>query len=79
MTKWDIPFRNNTHRYTIWMKGNFRATQPFDAALVDAEELYDYEKDDQETKNLVNEVAYKKVKNNLKAQAIAFFKTQEVN
>ena len=71
-------FRNNTHRYTIWMKDNFRSSQPFDASLVDAEELYDYEKDPQETKNLVKEEAYLTIKEDLKSQAIAFFKTQEV-
>jgi len=76
--KMGYTFRNETHRYTIWMKDNFRTNQPFDVSLVDAEELYDYEKDPQETKNLVKEDAYKTVKADLKAQAIAFFKTQEV-
>ncbi|ARV16851.1 hypothetical protein BTO07_06705 [Polaribacter sp. SA4-12] len=76
--KMGYTFRNKTHRYTIWMKDNFRSNQPFDASLVDAEELYDYEKDPKETKNLVKEEAYKTVKEDLKAQAIAFFKTQEV-
>ena len=76
--KMGYTFRNETHRYTIWMKGNFRTNQPFDADLVDAEELYDYEKDPQETKNLAKEEAYKTIKAELKAQAIAFFKTQEV-
>lgn len=76
--KMGYTFRNKTHRYTIWMKDNFRSSQPFDAALVDAEELYDYKKDPQETKNLVKEDDYKTVKADLKAQAIAFFKTQEV-
>ena len=76
--KMGYTFRNETHRYTIWMKGNFRTNQPFDSDLVDAEELYDYEKDPQETKNLAKEEAYKTIKAELKAQAIAFFKTQEV-
>lgn len=76
--KMGYTFRNKTHRYTIWMKGNFRATQPYNTALVDAEELYDYEKDPQETKNLINEEAYKVIKADLKSEAIEFFKTQEV-
>ncbi len=60
------------------MKNNFRSNQPFEEALVDAEELYDYEKDPQERKNLVNEADYKSIKSELKTQAITFFKTQEV-
>ena len=76
--KMGYTFRNNRYRYTIWMKDNFRSSQPFNANLVDAEELYDYEKDAQETKNLVNEEAYSAIKEDLKAQAIAFLKTQEV-
>ena len=71
-------FRNTTHRYTIWMKGHFRSNQPFDAALIDAEELYDYDKDPQETKNLIDEKKYKTIKENLKSKAISFFKTQEL-
>ncbi len=77
--KMGYTFRNERYRYTVWMKDNFRSDKAFDASLVDSEELYDYEKDAQETKNLVNEEAYKSVKANLKNQAIAFFKTQEVN
>ena len=60
------------------MKGNFRSDQPFDATLIDAEELYDYDKDPQETKNLINEKGYKTIKKDLKLEAIEFFKTQEV-
>jgi arylsulfatase A-like enzyme len=77
--KMGYTFRNNTHRYTIWMKDNFRSDQSFDESLVDAEELYDYDKDPQETKNLINEEDYKAIKEDLKSKAIAFFKTQEVN
>ena len=76
--KMGYTFRNTTHRYTIWMKGNFRSDQPFDATLIDAEELYDYDKDPQETKNLINEKGYKTIKKDLKLEAIEFFKTQEV-
>ncbi len=76
--KMGYTFRNDTYRYTVWMKNNFRSNQPFEEALVDAEELYDYEKDPQERKNLVNEADYKSIKSELKSQAIAFFKTQEV-
>ena len=76
--KMGYTFRNDAYRYTVWMKNNFRSNQPFEEALVDAEELYDYEKDPQERKNLVNEADYKSIKSELKSQAIAFFKTQEV-
>lgn len=77
--KMGYTFRNDKYRYTVWMKDNFRTDQPFNANLVDAEELYDYEKDPLETKNLIKEEAYKAIKSDLKAKAIAFFKTQEVH
>ena len=76
--KMGYTFRNEKHRYTIWLTDNYTSDRPFDASLVVAEELYDYEKDPEERKNLIAEEAYKSVKANLKSQAIAFFKSQEI-
>lgn len=76
--KMGYTFRNERYRYTVWMKDHFRSNQPFKEYLVDAEELYDYTKDPLETKNLIHEVEYKSIKKDLKSQAIAFFKNQEV-
>ncbi|QOD61971.1 sulfatase [Polaribacter haliotis] len=75
--KMGYTFRNDTYRYTVWMKDNWRSDKPYKESLLDADELYDYDKDPQETKNLVNEVAYKSIKADLKAKAIAYFKSQE--
>jgi len=72
--KMGYAFRNENYRYVIWMKDHFTSNREFDEKLIDAEELYDYKKDPEETKNLVDEKSYQEIKNKLKQQAIAFFK-----
>ena len=76
--KMGYTFRNKTHRYTVWLTDNYTSVRPFDESLVVAEELYDYERDPEERKNLIAEKAYKSVKDELKSQAIEFFKSQEI-
>lgn len=76
--KMGYTFRNERHRYTVWLTDNYTSARPYDEALVVAEELYDYEADPEERKNLINEEEYKAVKDVLKAQAIKFFNSQEV-
>jgi arylsulfatase A-like enzyme len=77
--KMGYTFRNERYRYTVWIKDEmpFESNRKSSEIEIDAEELYDYEKDPQETKNLINEVSYKTVKADLKAQAIGYFKSQE--
>jgi iduronate 2-sulfatase len=53
--------RTARYRYTVWMKDDYRSTQPFNKDLMVANELYDYKKDPNETINIVNESAYKSV------------------
>ncbi len=58
------------------MGNNFRSNQPFNADWIVGTELYDYEKDPNETINVVNEEAYKAVSKELKGKILAFFKSQ---
>ena len=76
--KMGYTFRNKTHRYTVWMTDNYTSFRKFDASLIVAEELYDYEKDPDETKNLINDHAYASIKNELKSKAIEFFNSQQI-
>ena len=46
--------RDKRYRLVEWTKG-FKTYMPFDEAKVLAYELYDYEKDPQETRNLAND------------------------
>jgi len=69
--------RNGRYRYTVWMKENFRSFMPYNSDLVFATELYDYKKDPNETKNVIKEKKYAAIANELAAQMITFFKSQE--
>ena len=68
--------KNSSYRFTIWMGNNFKSNQPFNADWIVGTELYDYEKDPNETINVVNEEAYKAVSKELKGKMLAFFKSQ---
>lgn len=69
--------RNERYRYTIWLGNDYRSNQPFDEKLVIDSELYDYELDPLETKNVVNEEKYASVNSALKKQMISFFTSQK--
>jgi len=69
--------RTSRYRYTLWMKNNFRSDQIFNKDLVFASELYDYQNDPNETENLLGRKEYAKIADELNAQIIGFFKTQE--
>jgi len=68
--------RDKRYRYTIWLGNDFRSTQAFDDKLVVGIELYDYDKDPNETVNLANDIAYQSVASDLKAKMLDFFKSQ---
>ena len=68
--------RDKRYRYTIWMTNNFRSTQAFNPKLIIGTELYDYDKDPNETINVVDEVAYQSVAKDLKAKMLDFLKSQ---
>jgi arylsulfatase A-like enzyme len=53
--------RTDRYRYTEWHNNDFRSYTPYDNKNLEARELYDYEKDPLETKNLVNDPKYSKV------------------
>lgn len=59
--------RDKRYRLVEWTKG-FKTYMPFDEAKVLAYELYDYEKDPQETRNLANDPKYAGVVKRLKGQ-----------
>ena len=68
--------RDKRYRYTIWMTNDFRSTQAFNTDLIVRTEIYDYNKDPNETVNVVDDETYKSVSKDLKAKMIAFLKTQ---
>jgi arylsulfatase A-like enzyme len=68
--------RDERYRYTIWMTNDFRSTQAFNADLIVGTELYDYDKDPNETINVVDEKVYKSVAKDLKSKMLAFFASQ---
>ncbi|MEY3500185.1 MAG: hypothetical protein RL308_1854 [Bacteroidota bacterium] len=68
--------RDKRYRYTIWMTNDFRSTQAFNADLIVGTELYDYDKDPNETINVVDEKGYKSVAKDLKSKMLAFFVSQ---
>ncbi len=77
--KMGYTFRTEKYRYTVWIKDEqpYESNRNIDTATIFDEELYDYEKDPQETKNLINEADYSEIKKDLKAKANAYFKSQE--
>lgn len=70
--KMGYAFRNETYRYIVWMK-DFTSAVKYDEKLLVAEELYDYSKDPEERKNLVQLTEYKDVRAKMKKEMIAFF------
>jgi len=68
--------RTSQYRFTIWMKDNFRTNRAFDQNLVVASELYDYQKDPDETINVVDQNTYAEVAKDMKAKMLDYFKGQ---
>jgi len=68
--------RDKQFRYTIWMKNGFRSTQPFMAASVIGDELYDYKVDPLEKVNVAKDTKYEAVAKKLKAEMLAYFASQ---
>jgi iduronate 2-sulfatase len=52
--------RTSRFRYTEWMKDSFTTEKPYDKKYVIACEMYDYQKDPQETESLLNKPEYAK-------------------
>ncbi len=58
--------RTKRYRITLWLKGDYNKEDLFRDPVIDAIELYDYQKDPQETVSLENDPAYAKVVSKLK-------------
>jgi len=68
--------RTERYRYTIWLKDSFRSNMPFKKELVVASELYDYEKDPNETINVAGEKTYAAINKDLNNKIIQFMELQ---
>ena len=69
--------RNKRYRYTLWLGNDYRSTKHFKDELVVGAELYDYDKDPNETINVAKEKSYGKVAQKMNEQMITFLKNQE--
>lgn len=66
-------FRSDSYRYVVWLKDNYRSYMPYSEDLIVAQELYDYEKDQLETVNVINDKTYKAVVVEMKKYSEIFF------
>lgn len=56
--KMGYAIRTNRYRYTEWHDNNYRSYNDYNSSKISGRELYDYEKDPLETRNLVKDPAY---------------------
>jgi arylsulfatase A-like enzyme len=68
--------RTSRYRYTLWLKEDFRSTQAFNKDLVIATELYDYQKDPNETVNVADDLSYASVTKDMNKKILDFFASQ---
>ncbi len=68
--------RTQKYRYTIWLKDTFRSYKPYKKDLVVATELYDYEKDPNETVNVVDEKTYASITKDMNDKMLHFLSSQ---
>ncbi len=64
--------RTKRYRYTEWHGNYYKSFKPYKEENIVGRELYDYEKDPIETRNLVDDPAYAKVVKKLKAKLKTF-------
>jgi arylsulfatase A-like enzyme len=69
-------FRSKRYRFTMWMKDTYRSYDEFNESKIYGTELYDYEKDPNETINVVNQKEYNTIARKMKHDMIAFFDLQ---
>lgn len=70
--------RTERYRYTVWMKNNYRSTQQFNPELIIAAELYDYLKNPDETRNLIEDKKYSQEVQKLNSWFKEFVRTQQI-
>ena len=68
--------RTERYRYTLWMKNGFRSDRPFDASAVVGRELYDYESDPAERRNLADSEGHVQVSEEMHGRMLEFFRSQ---
>lgn len=70
-------FRNERYRYIVWMKSKFKTsdTLALHDSLIVAKELYDYQTDPMETRNVIDEIDYKTPRLEMEKQSQSFFNT----
>lgn len=66
-------FRTNRYRYVVWVKNMFRNPGKFNKSMIFERELYDYKRDPLETRNVVDDKKYRKVRNELEQMCVEFF------
>ncbi|MBG7629133.1 MAG: sulfatase [Bacteroidetes bacterium] len=66
--KMGYSLRTERYRYTEWHDEGYRSYKSYEESTIVARELYDYEVDPLETKNLVNDANYASIVNQLKAK-----------
>lgn len=66
--------RNERYRYTAWFQIDYRKGEKASPEKLIGEELYDYQKDALETKNLADEKSYSAVKKDLSVKLNSFLK-----
>ena len=68
--KMGYSIRTERYRYTEWHGDSYRSYDAYKDSNIVGRELYDYEKDPNETKNLVKEKEYKAIVADLKAKLV---------
>lgn len=69
--------RTERYRYTAWFKNAYRSTQPYaQESQMRTVELYDYQKDPDETVNVALHPEYAEVAQKLRAQMLKYFAEQ---
>lgn len=68
--------RSDRYRYTEWLGNGYRTFKAYDPKNLEAVELYDYEKDPNETRNLAEDPAYRDIVKALKDKLLAELEAQ---
>ena len=68
--------RTERYRLTYWMTDGFRTDQPFNKKIIMAKELYDYQRDPLETRNMAGRLLYRRTERKMDAMIQNFFHTK---
>jgi arylsulfatase A-like enzyme len=69
-------FRTDRYRYVVWLKDEYRSYKKYSNTLIKAQELFDYELDPLETRNVFTNKKYKNIANEMIRYSEAFFKSK---